>query len=76
MALNRGTGPAGLQADAVAERIRLFEKYGFHWTYWNFHETASPHGMALQSQKRGGGEHPVNATLLRELCKGWRQNRD
>lgn len=71
----RGTGPAGLQADAVAERIRLFEKYGFHWTYWNFHETAGPHGMALQSQKRDGGEHPVNATLLQELRKGWRRNR-
>lgn len=71
----RNSGPEGFQAASVAERIRLFEEHGISWTYWNFHETTGPHGMALQAQKRGKGAHPVNEPLLKVLKDGWSLNR-
>ncbi len=71
----RNCGPDGYQARSVAERIRLFEKNGIHWTYWNYRETTGPDGMALLAQKRDGGDFPVNRPLLVVLQEGWNLNR-
>ncbi len=70
----RSSGPEGYQAAAVADRIRAMEEAGFHWTYWNFHETTNPDTMALQAQKKEGGDYPVNAPLLEVLKEGWAKN--
>lgn len=63
------------QPEEIRERIALFEEYGFSWSYWNFHETTGPTTMALQAQKRGGGDYPVNQPLLEVLKEGWSLNR-
>jgi len=62
------------QARATAERIRLFEQYGFHWTYWNYRETTHLDSMALQVQKADGSDYPVNQPQLDVLRAGWRLN--
>ena len=68
----RDSGPEGYQATAIADRIRAMEEIGFHWTYWNFHETTGPGTMALQAQKQdGSGDYPINEGLLEVLKKGW-----
>lgn len=70
----RDKGPAGLQASSIATRIALFEEYGFHWTYWNYRESAGPGGMSLQAQHGNGEDYPVNEPLLAVLRAGWRLN--
>lgn len=62
------------QPEEIRERIALFEEYGFSWSYWNFHETTGPTTMALQAQKRTGGDYPVNLPLLEVLKQFWALN--
>ena len=72
----RSGGPEGFQAAEVAKRIQAIEDAGFHWTYWNFHETTHPGTMALQAQKKDGSCYPVNQPLLNVLKKAWEKNRE
>lgn len=73
-AVTRDSGSGDHQARATEQRIRLFEEYGFHWTYWNYRETTGPDTMALLAQKPDGGDHSVNAPLLKVLTEGWMRN--
>ncbi len=70
----RSSGPEGFQASAAADRIQALEETGFHWTYWNFHETTNPGTMALQAQKKNGENYPVNQPLLKVLKEAWKKN--
>ena len=71
----RSSGPEGYQANSVAERIKLFEENGIHWTYWNYRETTGPNSMAVLPQKRdGSGDYPINQPLLNVLQEGWKRN--
>lgn len=71
-AIERGTN--GQQPLDTAWRIELFEKFGFHWTYWNYRETTNPETMALQAQRGDGTDFPINEPLLSALKAGWRKN--
>ena len=71
----KDSGPDGFQLNSVRERIRLFERYGIHWTYWNFREPTSPDGMGLHTMQRNhGGDNPINAPLLELLSDGFNGN--
>lgn len=67
-------GDGRQQAKDTAWRIRLFEEYGFSWTYWNFRETTAPNTMALHAMRKDGTDFPINDSLLRELKAGWSCN--
>lgn len=73
-AVTRDSGSGDHQARATEQRIRLFEEYGFHWTYWNYRETTGPDTMALLAQKPDGSDYPVNVPLLKVLTEGWMRN--
>lgn len=67
----------GYQPRAVRERIRLFERHGLPWTYWNFRETRekilpdTPSSMAVHMMDRRGRDYPVNEPLLDVLKDGF-----
>ena len=63
----------GYQARATRERIRLFERLGFHWTFWNYREPHRPgiQTMAIQEQAADGSDLPINDSLLDALRDGF-----
>ena len=63
----------GYQARATRERIRLFERLGFHWSFWNYREPHRPgiQTMAIQEQAADGSGMPLNEPLLEALRDGF-----
>jgi hypothetical protein len=74
-------GEFGVQANDRAYQtkwvnlsIACFEEQKFSWSYWNFKETTTPDGMALEPQLKDGTDYPVNESLLAALRAGWTLN--
>jgi len=65
------TAPNGGQTQWSSDCISLFEQAGFDWTYWNFKETTSPAGMALEAEYPNGTNYPINSSLLSVLSENW-----
>ena len=67
----KNSGPDGYQINSVRERIRLFEEFGIHWTYWNYRESTHPDSMALHAMDKQGNDSPINEPLLDLLKDGF-----